>query len=216
MGGVRSALMETSQDTGTDRAEERLEIFARAVESSPHNLVSARAVDEIRTRHIPECVALARMLPAGPDSLLDIGSGGGFPGLVIAALRTDLHVTLLDSTRKKTEFLADTAVEMGLEVTVINERAEQAVDRLGGRFPLVTARAVAPLERLIGWTVPFLAPDGLVYAVKGDRWEEELDAAAPMLRRHDAHVVATPADIHLTDADATADRPKVVIIGRAS
>lgn len=194
---------------------ESLEAFASAVESSPHNLVSSRALGEIRDRHIPECIALARMLPAGPRSLLDVGSGGGFPGLVIAAVRRDLRVTLLDSTRKKTDFLRATAVEMGVEVEVVNDRAERAAERLGGRFDLVTARAVAPLRRLIGWTVPFLRPDGLVYAVKGDRWEIELDEATEELRRHDAHVVATPADIHGHDRDATAEAPKVVIIGRA-
>ncbi len=194
---------------------DRLERFAVAVETSPHNLVSARAVGEIRERHIPECVALARMLPTGPTELLDVGSGGGFPGLVIAAVREDLHVTLLDSTRKKTAFLEETARAMGVEVTVVNGRAERVVGELGGRFGLVTARAVAPLERLIGWTVPFLRPGGLLYAVKGDRWEAELDAATAELRRFDAQVVATPADIHQHDADATAEAPKVVIIGRA-
>ncbi|MBW3621311.1 MAG: 16S rRNA (guanine(527)-N(7))-methyltransferase RsmG [Actinobacteria bacterium] len=194
--------------------QERLEIFAAAVESSPHNLVSSRAIDEVRTRHIPECLALADMLPGGPMRLLDVGSGGGFPGLVIAAARPDLEVTLLDSTRKKTEFLTETARAMGTDVAVVNDRAESAVERLGGGFELVTARAVAPLKRLIGWTVPFLAPAGLLYAVKGDRWEQELDEAAASLRTHAAHVVATPADIHLEDAEATAARPKVVIIGR--
>lgn len=206
---------DTTTSHATD-AERMLDVFATAVENSRHNLVSARAVDEIRTRHIPECVALAHMLPVGPTRLLDVGSGGGFPGLVIAAVRPDLHVTLLDSTRKKTEFLAETAEEMGVAADVLNGRAEEVVKDLGGTFPLVTARAVAPLERLIGWTVPFLQSDGLLYAVKGDRWPEELDAAAGELRRYDAHVVATPADIHQTDADATAERPKVVIIGRAS
>lgn len=195
--------------------EERLEIFASAVETSPHNLVSARALGEIRTRHIPECVALASMLPGGPMRLLDVGSGGGFPGLVVAAVRDDLEVTLLDATRKKTEFLAETAQRMGVAVTVVNERAEQAAATMSGGFDLVTARAVAPLTRLLPWTVPFLSPTGLLYAVKGDRWEEELDEAAQELRACGAHVIATPADIHRREGDATAERPKVVIIGRA-
>lgn len=196
--------------------EERLEIFATAVEESPHNLVSARAVGEIRTRHIPECVALAEMLPSGASRLLDVGSGGGFPGLVIAAVRTDLAVTLLDSTRKKTEFLAETADRMGVRVEVVNDRAESAARTLAGDFDIVTARAVAPLKRLIPWIVPFLSPSGMAYAVKGDRWEQELDEAAGVLREHGAHVVATPADIHQQPGGATAERPKVVIIGRAT
>jgi 16S rRNA (guanine527-N7)-methyltransferase len=59
--------------------------FAELVASSPHNLVSRRAREELRTRHIPECVALATLLPTGTRRLLDVGSGGGFPGLVIAS-----------------------------------------------------------------------------------------------------------------------------------
>lgn len=195
--------------------EERLEVFAAAVETSKHNLVSARALGEIRTRHIPECVALARMLPGGPMRLLDLGSGGGFPGLVIAAVRDDLEVTLLDATRKKTEFLAEAADRMGLQVAVVNDRAEQAVTTMAGSFDLVTARAVAPLQRLIPWAVPFLSPSGLFYAVKGDRWREELDEAEGALRGVRGAVVATPDDVHRPDVEATADRPKVVIIARA-
>jgi 16S rRNA (guanine527-N7)-methyltransferase len=207
--------MTSSEKARSEREiEQLLEQFATAVEESPHNLVSARAMAELRTRHIPECVALAGMLPAGPARLLDVGSGGGFPGLVVAATRPDLQVTLLDATRKKTEFLQATARAMGVSVDVVNARAEQVQGRFGGAFELVTARAVAPLPRLIGWTVPFLVPEGLVYAVKGDQWEAELTAAAGELRRHDAQIVATPVDIHGTDDEATAYHPKVVIIGR--
>jgi 16S rRNA (guanine527-N7)-methyltransferase len=208
--------MTRPEPTRSDREMERmLDCFATAVEQSPHNLVSARAMAEVRTRHVPECVALAGMLPAEANRLLDVGSGGGFPGLVIAALRPDLDVTLLDSTRKKTDFLRATAERMGVSVDVVNARAEEVQGRMGGAFDLVTARAVAPLARLMGWTVPFLAPEGLVYAVKGDQWEAELSAAADELRRYDAHVVATPVDIHGGDEEATAHQPKVVIIGRA-
>lgn len=193
----------------------KLEVFATAVERSPHNLVSARAAGEIRSRHVPECVALAQMLPPGRARLLDVGSGGGFPGLVIAAVRPELGITLLDSTRKKTEFLAATAREMEVEIEVVNDRAERFALERPRAYDLVTARAVAPLARLLGWTVPFLGPGGLVYAVKGDRWSDELEEASDELRRLGARVLATPADLHPAELAADPARPKVVIIGRA-
>lgn len=192
--------------------EDALEQFVQAVEGSTHNLVSKRARTELRQRHLPECVAFAATLPRGPARVLDVGSGGGFPGLVIAILRPDLEVTLMDATRKKVEFLRDVADELGVAVQAWHGRAEELCrTALGASFDLVTARAVAPLERLVGWTVPFLRPGGLVYAIKGGRWQDELDGAATALRTWGAEAVATPEE--LGDGQA-GDQPLVVIIRR--
>lgn len=192
--------------------QERLERFVAAVESSPHNLVSKRARTELRERHLPECAAFADVLPRGPARVLDVGSGGGFPGMVVAILRPDLDVTLLDATRKKVDFLREVADDLGVAVRTHHGRAEElARSELGSAFDLVTARAVAPLERLVGWTVPFLRPGGLLYAIKGGRWEEELRAAVGALRDWGAETVATPEEL---GDDAAGVRPLVVIIRR--
>lgn len=184
--------------------------FEQAVVASPHNLVSMRAKSELWDRHIQEAVALAHRLP-GPGRLLDVGSGGGLPGLVIAIERPDLRVVLLDSSRKKTQFLEETVEQLDLGVKVVRGRAEDLrTGPLARQFDLVTARAVAPLSRLLGWTLPFLVPGGLVYAVKGARWEEELDAAAGELRTWDGQVVATPRD------EGLARDPRLVVIRRAT
>lgn len=212
--GLASAGMESRWGLD-DEIELPLEEFVRAVEASPHNLVSKRARSELRERHVVESVALARMLPTGPAALLDVGSGGGFPGMVIAIVRPDLKVTLLDSTRKKTDFLTETARSLALEIEVINARAEEALADRGGAFDLVTARAVAPLDRLVGWTVPFLRPGGLCYAVKGERWAEEIEEAGPALRRHGASIVHTPADDPQHPDEDAPHRPRVVIIASA-
>jgi 16S rRNA (guanine527-N7)-methyltransferase len=205
--------MRASPDPATAAALER---FAALVAASPHNLVSKRARAELRTRHVPECVHLAGLLPEGARRLLDVGSGGGFPGLVIAIVRPEIEVHLLDSTEKKTGFLRAAADELGLSVTVHTGRAEAlARPPLAASFDVVTARAVAPLDRLIGWTVPFLVPGGVLYAVKGERWQEELEEAAPTLRRHGALVVATPDDLPQGDGPATEVRPRVVMLARA-
>ena len=196
----------------TAAQQDQLEAFVQAVESSPHNLVSRRARGELRERHLPECVAFAATLPKGPARVLDVGSGGGFPGIVLGVLRPDLDVTLLDATRKKVAFLAEVAEELHVPVRAIHGRAEEvARSELGGSFDLVTARAVAPLERLVGWTIPFLRPGGLVYAIKGGRWQEELEAAVPALRDWGAEAVATPEELG-DSPDGV--RPLVVIIRR--
>lgn len=196
-----------------DDAPRILDAFIQAVESSPHNLVSRRARGELRERHLPECVAFAHTLPAGPARVLDVGSGGGFPGMVVAILRDDLEVTLLDATRKKVEFLRDFAEGEGLSVEAVHGRAEElARTELGASFDVVTARAVAPLDRLVGWTIPFLRPGGLLYAIKGARWEEELAGATTALQEYGAEAVATPDEL---GDDEGGTRPLTVIIRRA-
>jgi 16S rRNA (guanine527-N7)-methyltransferase len=198
-------------------AEERLALLAQAIGSSPHNLVSKRAKAELATRHVPECVRFASLLPTqGP--LLDIGSGGGLPGLVIAIVRPDLEVHLLEATGKKVAFLRETASALGVDVTVHQGRAEELTTTpLAGRFPIVTARAVAPLERLVGWSAPYLAPAGALYAVKGERWAEEVASAASRLADLRLTVQADPAtDPQLAPDPADPLRPRVVIIARRS
>ncbi len=193
-----------------DPVSDRLRHFAEAVRQSPHNLVSQRAKVELWDRHIMESRALAASIP-GPGRVLDVGSGGGLPGMVIALERPDLQVVLLDSSKKKTEFLVETATAMEIDVLVIRGRAEDLQDGpLRGAFDIVTARAVAPLERLLGWTMPFLVPGGLLYAVKGAKWEGELEEAAPQLRTWGGSVVATP------DENPGTDGPRVVVVRRAS
>lgn len=88
--------------------------LARAIRASPHNLVSPRAKAELETRHIPECLALAEFLPPGPASLVDIGSGAGLPGVLVALRRPDLTVTLIEATSKKARFLQRAGLALSL------------------------------------------------------------------------------------------------------
>lgn len=189
-----------------------LERFARAVEASPHNLVSRQALAELRTRHLAESVAFARSLPPGPARVLDLGSGGGFPGFVIAVVRPDLRVELLDSTRKKVSFLREVAQELDVDLPVHHGRAEQlSQGPLGGAFDLVTARAVASLDRLVLLALPYLRPGGQLRAIKGERWAEELAVAAPLLERAGGAVVAVPDD---ATSPVRPPAPRVVSIAR--
>lgn len=187
---------------GRASTDEQLAAFAAAVRGSPHNLLSERALGELESRHIAESKAFAATLPKA-SVVLDLGTGGGFPGMVIAITRPDLDVTLLDSTRKKIEFLRDFAVEAGLDVKTLHGRAENLQREHAGVFDIVTARAVAPLERLVGWAVPFLRPGGQLHAIKGERWPAELKAALPAIQQLGAKVVEVPG--HGEDAGDSAD-----------
>lgn len=212
-------------DDGT-LIDQRLTAFAAAVRASPHNLLSQRALDELESRHIAESQAFAATLPADA-SVLDLGTGGGFPGMVIAITRPDLNVALLDATRKKIEFLREFADEANLDVRVIHGRAEDLLHAHGGSFDIVTARAVAPLDRLVGWAVPFLRPGGQLHAIKGERWPEELKEALPTIQQLGGRVVAVPGHASMGaegPAAATSgsnvktgdpDAPRVVIIQAA-
>jgi len=192
------------------RGEETPELLARFAEllrASPHNLLSPRGLDELEARHFPESLRFAQALPAG-RRLLDVGSGGGLPGLVIAIERPDLEVHLLEATGKKAEFLAEAGAELGIPVTVHRGRAEElASGPLRGTFDLVTARAVAPLERLVPWTRHYLAPRGQLHAIKGERWEQELVDAEQVIRTGGLRVLGRPGKGALSD-------PSVVVLER--
>lgn len=188
--------------------------LAELIRGSPHNLVSRSARESLLSRHIPESIALARELPLSEQvlRLLDVGSGGGLPGLVIAVERSDIQVELLEAKQKKVEFLRCAIEELGLKVPVHHGRAEDLRhSNLEGAFDLVTARAVAPLDRLLEWTVPFLRPGGLLFAVKGERWAEELEQAAEAMGRVGATVIETPAPGGPQDPLA----PRIVLIARS-
>lgn len=213
--GARVRAMTTST---SERTQSLLNAFAQAVRDSPHNLLSRRALEELEDRHIAESVAFAASLPADA-TVLDLGTGGGFPGMVIAITRPDLEVTLLDSTGKKILFLREFADEHDLAVETLRGRAEDLQSEHSGAFDIVTARAVAPLDQLAVWALPFLRPGGRLHAIKGERWPEELKEALPVLQRLGARVVSVPGHDDgavSTDSDELSPAmPRVVIIQAA-
>jgi 16S rRNA (guanine527-N7)-methyltransferase len=139
------------------------------------NLVSARTAADIDARHIADSLQLLPLLP-GDGAIADLGSGGGLPGLVIAAALPGRDIHLVESDRRKAAFLMDAAGRMGLaKVKVHPQRIEQA------SLPpvaAVTARALAPLDTLLGYTVRFLAPGGIAVLPKGRAVAQELTSAA--------------------------------------
>ncbi|MFE9422438.1 16S rRNA (guanine(527)-N(7))-methyltransferase RsmG [Kitasatospora sp. NPDC006697] len=144
-------------------------------------LIGPREVPRLWDRHVLNCAVLAELLPEGA-SLCDVGSGAGLPGIPVALARPDLSVTLLEPLLRRTNFLEEVVRELGLEnVTVMRGRAEEMVGKVSVEF--VTARAVAPLERLAGWGMPLLRPYGQMLALKGDTAEQELADSRSALGR---------------------------------
>lgn len=142
------------------------------------NLVSASTLPDLRTRHFADSAQLLQFTPQEARHWVDLGSGGGFPGLVVAALAAQkapqLRVTLIESDTRKATFLRLAAQDMGLEVTVLAQRAEEAAPQ---NADIVSARALAPLSALVPLAARHLAPHGIALFPKGARYEEELNAA---------------------------------------
>lgn len=145
-------------------------------------LVGPRESGRMWERHLLNCAALGPAVPIG-STVVDVGSGAGLPGLVLAISRPDLAICLVEPLLRRATFLTEVVQRLGLSGVVEVRRAR--AEALHGRLlvDVVTARAVAPLERLAGWSLPLLRPGGVLLALKGDRAQDELAAAEPALPR---------------------------------
>lgn len=143
-------------------------------------LIGPREVDRLWDRHILNSVGIAGLIPSGA-CVVDVGSGAGLPGIPLALLRPDLSVVLLEPLLRRATFLTDSVAELGLEdrVRVVRGRAEEH----RSRYQVVTARAVAPLPRLIEWCLPLVAEGGELLALKGESAEAELATVTAELGR---------------------------------
>lgn len=133
-------------------------------------------------RDLVDSLELSRLLNAH-EEVLDVGSGSGVPGLLLAILRDDLDLTLCDSVGKKAKVLQSMVAELGLRVGVHHERAEHLLDDL--RFDALVARAIGPLWKICTWFAPHWASIGRLLLIKGPRWvEERKEARERGLMRH--------------------------------
>jgi 16S rRNA (guanine527-N7)-methyltransferase len=139
----------------------------------------------IWSRHLANCAVVSELIPAG-SRVVDVGSGAGLPGVVLAIRRPDLRVDLVESLQRRVDFLSDAIAELGLagQLRVVRGRAEEpAVLGATGAAEVVTARAVAPLDRLVAWCLPLLAPGGRLVLIKGRSAADEVARHRNALRR---------------------------------
>ncbi|SDH73348.1 16S rRNA (guanine527-N7)-methyltransferase [Sinosporangium album] len=172
---------EVAREVFTGEAWLRAQTFAEMLAGPGvvRGLLGPREVPRIWDRHLLNCAVVAEAVPPAAK-LVDIGSGAGLPGLVLAIVRPDITVTLLEPLLRRTVFLHECVQELKLDnVEVLRGRAEELV---GKRFfDVACARAVAPLDRLLAWSLPLLREGGELLAMKGERAAEELADAQAQL-----------------------------------
>jgi 16S rRNA (guanine527-N7)-methyltransferase len=158
------------------------EAYARmlATDGVERGLIGPREASRLWDRHLLNCAVVTELVDPRARTLVDIGSGAGLPGLVLALLRPELEVVLLEPMERRCRFLSECVAELGVtNATVFRGRAEDVTLRAD----VATARAVAPLDRLAQLAVPLVRRGGTILAIKGRTVADELKAARPVLKR---------------------------------
>lgn len=138
-------------------------------------LIGPREADRLWERHLLNSAAVGELLRAG-ESVVDVGSGAGLPGIPLALARPDVRVTIVEPMLRRTEFLREAIEALGLEVDIVRGRAEEpSVRERAGGADVVVSRAVGPLDKLTKWCLPLLRPGGRMLAMKGERASEEVE-----------------------------------------
>lgn len=167
---MRKLQADVSRETA-DQLETMVQVLGRWQKAI--NLIGRTTLDDVWTRHILDSAQAAPLIPASAKSLADLGSGAGFPGLVLAALRPDMQVTLIESDARKSAYLGEAARRMGLK-----NQPKIVVGRIESVPPVkadvVTARALAPLGQLLSWAHPHRSDPAICLFHKGKGWQAEL------------------------------------------
>lgn len=162
-----------------DGARRYVELLA--VEGVERGLIGPREVPRLWERHVLNSVAVAEAVPHGAR-VVDVGSGAGLPGIPLALARPDVALTMVEPMARRVEFLSLVAAELGQDWRVVRGRAEEKkVARTVGEVDVVTARAVAPLPRLVGWVRGLLRPGAQLVALIGSSAAAEVPGLVPEL-----------------------------------
>jgi 16S rRNA (guanine527-N7)-methyltransferase len=174
-----------------------------ATDGVVRGLIGPRETPRLWDRHLLNCAVVEQLLDR-EASVADVGSGAGLPGVVLAIVRPDLQVCLIEPLLRRTTFLSEAVEQLGLaNVEVLRARAEEVRDR---SFDTVVSRAVAPLGRLAEWCLPLCRPGGRMVAMKGSSAGDELAAAKPVLDR----LGAAERTIEIVGVDEL-DQPTTVV-----
>ncbi len=166
----------------TDTLYQRLDTYARLLVewNEKMNLTAITDPVGVAVKHFADSLTAAPLLPTGDFSLIDVGTGAGFPGVPLALLRANCRLTLLDSLNKRLVFLEAVCREVGLDARLVHARAEEGGRKpeLREQFDVATARAVAALPTLCEYCLPFVKVGGRFLAPKGPDGAREQEAAA--------------------------------------
>ena len=151
------------------------------------NLTAIKDDEGFAVKHIIDSLTLLPYIPENA-TVLDIGTGAGFPGIVLAIMRPDIRLSLLDSLKKRIQFLKDSLDMLGLNsVECLPHRAEEFA-RTGAKYDICTARAVARMDKLVKYALPLVRPGGILLAMKGADIVEEIEIAQKALAKHGGNI----------------------------
>ena len=159
----------------TDNQLQQLEMYYNLLveENKKYNLTSITNKEDVYLKHFYDSLTITKIIDLNNESICDIGTGAGFPGLVLKIFFPNLKVTLLDSTQKKCNFLNLVIEKLNLkDIEVINDRAENYSKKVREKYDIVTSRAVAPLKHLLEYSIPLIKVKGYYIAMKSDITEE--------------------------------------------
>lgn len=152
------------------------------------NLTAIRDINEVYLKHFYDSLTIVKAINLKEvNTVLDIGTGPGFPGMVLKIIYPHLQITLMDSNNKKINFLKALAQELNLNVEIIYGRAEEFIVNRREYYDVVTSRAVASLDILAELSIPYVKTNGLFVAMKSN-YQEELQATLPILKKLDSKV----------------------------
>jgi len=166
-----SKLNITLTDTMLEQLEQYYEMLV--TENKKYNLTAITEKEAVYLKHFYDSLTLSKIIDLDNQSLCDIGTGAGFPGIVLKIAFPNLYVTLIDATEKKCNFLKMVIDKLNLKnIEVINARAEEYSKTTREKYDIVTSRAVAPLKHLLEYSIPLVKVDGTYIAMKSDLTKE--------------------------------------------
>ncbi|MCL2225961.1 MAG: 16S rRNA (guanine(527)-N(7))-methyltransferase RsmG [Defluviitaleaceae bacterium] len=161
---------------------------ARVLDVNQHmNLTRITGPQDFAVKHIIDSLTLLPYITPNAK-LIDIGTGAGFPGLVLRIMREDLQLTLLDSLRKRVNFLNETTEILGIPAQCIHARAEEYSRKHREFYDICTARAVASMDKLAKYALPVVKNGGVFLAMKGPDIQDELKNAKPAIEKYGGHI----------------------------
>lgn len=193
----KSLLVSQAAELGVkidDVAADRFDKYAQMlVETNKTlNLTAITEPDEIVSKHFVDCLSVFNFVdfPKGAK-VIDVGTGAGFPGVVLLIARPDLNITLLDSTKKRLGFVEAVVGELGLAAEIVHMRAEEAgkADDYREQYDIALARAVANMQTLSEYCLPFIKKGGIFAAMKGAKAAQELEAAQGAVRKLGGEII---------------------------